>query len=86
MKNKSDIIKQICQSIEEVSLGAINAQNIAIDDRLIGDLGLDSLDYATVMLSVERWGSIKIREDAVNWAVIQTVEQLAVLFEQHQEL
>jgi len=85
MKEKSEIIKRIQTAIEEVSLGAISLDRIQPSSRLIGDLGLDSLDYASVMLNVENWSGIKIKEDLVNWSKVQTVEELAALFEAHQK-
>jgi acyl carrier protein len=85
MKTKSEIVKKIQETIEEVSLGAVTAEKALPESRIIGDLGLDSLDYATVMLSLERWSGVKIKEDSVNWATVQTVDQLAGLFEAHQQ-
>ena len=41
------------------------------------------MDYATIMLATEQKLGIKIREDGVRWAEIQTVEQLADLFFRH---
>jgi acyl carrier protein len=84
MKTRAELVSKIQETIEEVSLGNVPLQRIQPQSRLIGDLGLDSLDYATVMLSVEKWSGIKIKEDAVNWATVQTVEQLAALFEAQQ--
>ena len=85
MKTKSEIVKKIKETIAEVSLGAVTEEQVLSDSRIIGDLGLDSLDYATVMLSLERWSKVKIKEDSVNWATVQTVDQLAGLFEAHQK-
>jgi acyl carrier protein len=85
MKTKSEIVKKIQETIEDVSLGAVTEAQAHPDSRIIGDLGLDSLDYATVMLSLERWSGVKIKEDSVNWATVQTVDQLASLFEDHQK-
>jgi acyl carrier protein len=82
--NKSEIVHKIQETIEEVSLGNIPMQRIEPQSRLIADLGLDSLDYATVMLIIERWSGIKIKENSVNWSAVQTVDQLAALFEEHQ--
>lgn len=82
--NKSEIVHKIQETIEEVSLGNIPMQRIESQSRLIADLGLDSLDYATVMLTIERWSGIKIKENSVNWPAVQTVDQLAALFEEHQ--
>ncbi len=85
MKTKDEILKKIQESIEEISLGVVTAENARPDCRIIGDLRLDSLDYATVMLALERWSGVKIKEDSVNWATVQTVDQLANLFVAHQQ-
>ncbi len=83
MKTKKIIIEHLKQEIEEISLGAISANSVSENSRIIGELGLDSMDYATIMLATEQKLGIKIREDGVRWAEIQTVEQLAELFFQH---
>jgi acyl carrier protein len=77
MKTKESIARYIAEQIEEVSLGAKAAAAITPDDRIIDDLGLDSLDYATVLLSCEKWLEIKVSEDDVDWRAIDTVEKLA---------
>lgn len=80
MKRKAEVLEHLKQVIHEVSLGAVAVEQITGESRIIGDLGLDSMDYATVMLSTEQWAGVKIREDGLNWSRIQTVEQLADLF------
>ena len=77
MKTKSEILEKLKSVIDDV---AIEGAKVTDKSRIIEDLGLDSMDYATVMLSVEGWSGIKINEDGVNWSKIQTVEQLADLF------
>jgi len=77
MKSKDEIVEQIKILVEDISLGETPADAIAPDDRLIVDLGLDSLDYASVLLGCERWLGIKVREDGVDWSQITTVDQLA---------
>lgn len=84
MKQKQEIIHKIQQAIEEISLGVVTANQCEPTKRLIGDCGLDSLDYAAVMLTVEQWSGIKIKEDSVNWSHVQSIDQLAALFEEHQ--
>lgn len=83
MKTREDIIEHIKIQIEESSLGAVAAESVTADSRIIADLGLDSMDYATIMLATEQKFEIKIREDGVRWAEIQTVGQLADLFMLH---
>jgi acyl carrier protein len=84
MQSKGAIVTYIAEQIEEVSLGARAAAAIAPDDRIIDDLGLDSLDYATVLLACEKWLDIKVSEDDVDWRAIDTVEKLAAFLEQQQ--
>lgn len=80
MKSQSEVLQYLASSIEEVTFGRVSAAAIKPDDRIIADLRLDSLDYATVMLGCEQWSGIKLDENRVNWAEIDTVEKLAGLF------
>jgi len=81
MRSNSEIEKKIAELIQEITLDSVFAISITRDQNLIGDLGLDSLDYASVMLSCERWLGCEINEATVNWREVQTVKQLAaVLF------
>ena len=84
MKNKDAIIGYIAEQIEEITLGEKPASGISGDQRIIDDIGLDSLDYATVLLACESWLAIKVREENVDWRAIDTVEKLAVFLEQQQ--
>lgn len=84
MQSKELITRFIAHTVEEVSLSAIAAATISPQDRLIDDLGLDSLDYATVLLSCEKWLGITVTEDGVDWRAIATVEALAEFLEQQQ--
>jgi acyl carrier protein len=80
MKGKEEYCSRIKDLIEEISLGVHSSSSIQNSSKLIGELGLDSLDYASVLLGCERWSGIKIKEDGVRWAEIDTVERLAQLF------
>ena len=80
MNEQNEIVEIIKNLVEEVSLGSIKYSDIFDTSKLLDDLGLDSLDYATVMLRVEQKTGIHIAEDSTNWADVQTVEQLAQLF------
>lgn len=84
MKSRDEITTYLTSQIEEIKLGTVAADQIAGDQRLIQDLGLDSLDYATCLLACEKWLGIKVREDGVDWGAIQTVDQLAQFLEQQQ--
>ena len=56
-------------------------KDVQATDRLMADLGLDSLDYAVLMLQVETSLGVKITENDVIWSQVQTVAQLADLFD-----
>lgn len=81
MKTKNEIINFIGAVIYEISLYQITPDQVTPETKIIQDLGLDSMDYATVMLRVEQWLDVKVPEDKINWAEIQTVEQLVIVFE-----
>ncbi len=85
MKQVGDIKQHLVAQIEEIKLGVIPADQITGDQRLIQDLGLDSLDYATSLLACEKWLGIKVREEGVDWSRIQTVDQLAQFLETQQQ-
>lgn len=78
------IIAKLKIFIEEVSLGNVTTETISPDNRIIDDLGLDSLDYASVLLACEQWLGIKVQERAVDWRTIQTVRELAQFLYQQQ--
>lgn len=86
MKQKSEIIDKLKDVIEAITLGNIASDSIRPADRLLDDCGLDSLDYATVMLQIEEYTGIKIKEDRVQWSEVQTIKQLAELFKEHENL
>ncbi len=81
MKSLAEILLHLKKCIEEVTVGGFVAHNISDDDSLMSDLGLDSLDYASVMLMTEGWLKISIPESEVNWNSIQTVNDLALMFD-----
>lgn len=53
------------------------------DTALLDDVGLDSLDYATVVVRVEDELGVKLREEDIDWAAARTMGELAAVFEQH---
>lgn len=85
MKSKDQVLIRLKESIEEITLGAKQASNISDRDSIISDIGLDSLDYASILLDMEQWLGIHVKEDGVNWRAIQTVEQLATFLGEQQE-
>ena len=78
--NKDIIIAQLKDIIEDVSQGKVKAVDIRPDTKIIKELGLDSLDYATVMLSCESALQCKILEQNIAWHKVITVEDLADIF------
>lgn len=84
MQTYEGILAHIRSQIQEISLGMINAADINPDAHILEDLGLDSLDYASVLLECEKWLGIKVREDGVDWGRISTVADLAAFLEREQ--
>ena len=76
MKPLSDIISHLKLVIEDVSLGAIDRNTINGDSVLL-DLGIDSLDFASIMLSGETFVGGKVNENNIDWRNVKTVLQLA---------
>jgi acyl carrier protein len=77
LKTEAEIIEHAKSLISEISLGRLMAVEIQARQRIIGDLGLDSLDYASLLLGCEEWLGIKVREESVDWSKITTVGELA---------
>ncbi len=77
MLDKQEIIKKLQMLIEEITFERVKVDEIKPSHNIIKELKLDSIDYAGVLLACEEWLSIKIKEDNVNWAKIQTVDDLA---------
>lgn len=71
------IIDKMKLVIEDVSLGNLAAESVDPDSRIIEDLGLDSLDFASVLLACEQFLGIKVQEQSVDWRTIQTVRELS---------
>lgn len=79
MHDLADIEGKLAELISEVSLGRLLPAQVAPEASLLGDLGLDSLDYATVMLGCEQWLGSRVAEDRVDWRQVVTVRELATL-------
>lgn len=85
MKTREEIVAKLKQHIADISLGNIEQTAIKETDEIIGTLGLDSLDYATVMLQVQSWSNVSIKESDVRWGTIKTVGDLTDLFMVYQD-
>lgn len=79
MHSIEEIGHEITVLISEVTLGRVASDQVTANCTLIADIGLDSLDYATVMLRCEKWLGAKVEEAAVDWRQILTVADLASL-------
>ena len=80
MKSESEIVAFIFDELEKVTLGEIEPTANDADRELIDDLGLDSLDFASVMLATEEWLGVSVPEGEVEWSKIRTATELAKLF------
>jgi acyl carrier protein len=85
MSAPHDIGALVRQAIEDVTLGAKPAASIADDATLLGDLELDSLDYASVVLAAEEQLGIAIAEDGVDWPALDTVAALTAFLQAEAE-
>ncbi len=85
MRHYEEILVKLKTTIEEITLGTQAASAIADDATLMADLGLDSLDYASVLLACEQWLDIKVNEEDVNWASIASVADLAKFMQSQQK-
>ena len=79
MKELSEIIEYLNEAVVEATLGNLGKETITGDSLLMEDLGLDSLDYASVMLAGETFVEHKVNENNVNWREVRSVAQLAEL-------
>ena len=83
-KTVEQIVDFMRAEIESISLAATPAAGISETDEIMADLGLDSLDYATVMLTCEKWLGVKVNEAAADWRNMRTVAELAAFLHAHQ--
>lgn len=85
MRSVNQIEEKIAILISEVSLGYFSKDQVKPTQSIIGDLGLDSLDYATIMLGCEEWLQSKVDEASVDWRKVTTVHELALLLYRTQQ-
>ena len=52
---------------------------------ILKDVGLDSLDYASVVVTVEDRLGVKLREQEIDWSRLATIRQLAEVFERNSD-
>jgi acyl carrier protein len=68
----------ILAAVQEISPG-----DHGPDTALLDEVGLDSLDYATVVVRTEDELGVKLREEDIDWPVVRTIGELAAVFEKH---
>lgn len=73
-----DLIKSTLAGLDSVKLPA---SEIGEDAELINGLGIDSLDYATVLVTCESELNVSVVEDDVDWRNVRTVKELAAVLE-----
>jgi acyl carrier protein len=84
MKTRVEIERHIAIQVEDITFGLQSADKVLPDHRLIKDLGLDSLDYAAVLLRCEQWLGFRVREHGVDWNKLATVSALAGFLQEQQ--
>jgi acyl carrier protein len=55
------------------------------DSDILQEIGLDSLDYASVVVTVEDQLGVALREAEIDWSRIKTIRELAGVFERHSD-
>lgn len=76
MKSKQEIINFLKEQIHEITFEQVSKDSMT-DNSVILELGLDSLDFAQLMLAGETFVGHKVNEKDINWANVRTIEQLA---------
>ncbi|MBZ0267867.1 hypothetical protein K8I85_06915 [bacterium] len=84
-RGRAEITEFLTNSIGDVAGSRLAGKPISAGSNLLDDLGLDSLEYATVLLSCERWLGIRIIEQGIDWSSLSTVGSLAVFLESQQD-
>ena len=74
-----DLLKQKLATLESVRK---TPEEIADDEEIIAGLGLDSLDYASILIECEGVLGVSVAEDEIDWRIVRTVAQLAAVLEQ----
>jgi len=80
MKSVNNVIAFIKETAEEISLGRLKRTEIGDEASILAELSLDSLDYATIVVSCEQFSGVKVMDREIDWGSVHTVRQLASLF------
>ena len=79
MKTYDEIWVHACHVISELTNKKYDSDTMCKMVRIY-DLGLDSLQYAQVMLSLELFTGKPVDENKVNWAELDTIDKLIGIF------
>lgn len=77
--NKTELINIVFDKIIELTENKIQKEDLN-KDTVILSTGLDSLDYAHIMLTLEEVSNISPDENTIDWGNIKTIDQLVSLF------
>ena len=78
--NKQRILEYLITEARQIRPDQLANVEVSSASRIMDDLGFDSLDYATLMLSCESWSGVRLSERQIDWSQIQTIDALAALF------
>jgi acyl carrier protein len=71
------IIQLLKSTLADLESVTVSASQIKDDDELIAGLGIDSLDYATVLVTCESELGVSVMEDDIDWRAVRTIKDLA---------
>jgi acyl carrier protein len=80
MPTKAEILQFLKREVDDITLGETPEGEIKDNAIILDELGMDSLDYATMTISAENKFNVKVTEDDIDWAEVDTLNKLADLF------
>lgn len=75
------ILQLLKTTLAELDSVKVPAVDIKDDDELIAGLGIDSLDYATVLVTCESELGVSVMEDDIDWRKVRTIKDLAAVLD-----
>lgn len=80
MVDRLKLRSHLKSEIEEITFGQVVITEENENLALISELGLDSLDFASVMLSGETFSGVSLSEGSIDWSTVRTLDDLVELF------
>ena len=77
--DSNTVAEYLKQEIQMMTNGKHRAAQIGDGAEILGELALDSLDYAMLMLAGESRFKVKVDEASVDWREVRTIADLAAL-------